>query len=146
MELEMITFLEGSAQEPEVNTPEKLILYVDATECSTLDDVLLKIMGRLEIENKIKEGFRRVDYSAYRNDLSAWFYANAHREIWWLVDIKKSLLETAGYESIYHFYDIIPESLMLAMSWGHLSGKDFRATKLFIDGPGFGAWFGVIDD
>lgn len=140
----MITFLEESARQPEVDTSEKLILYVDATECPTLEGVLLKIMERLEVENKITKGFRRVDYSAYRNDLSAWFYANAEREIWWLVDIKKALLEAAGYESLYHFYDIIPESLMLAMSWGHLSGKDFRATKLFIDGPGFGVWFGVI--
>lgn len=142
----MITFLEGSAREPEVDTPEKLILYVDAIACSTLDDVLLKIMERLEVENKITTGYRLLDYSAYGKDLSDWLYANAHRRIVWLVDIRKSLLEAAGYEELYHFYDIIPHAQMLAMSYGDLTGKDYRAVKLFIGGPGFGVWFGIVDD
>jgi hypothetical protein len=146
MEVRVITFLDGSALEPEVDTPEKFILYVDAIACPTLEAVLLKIMERLEVDNKITHGYRTIDYSAYGKDLSDWLYANAHRKLVWLVDIKKSLLEAAGYEKLYHFYDIIAHAQMLAMSYGGLPGKDYRAVKTFIGGPGFGVWFGIIDD
>lgn len=142
----MIRFANSTVSELEIDTPEKQILYIDATNCDDLEFALLKLMDRLAINDRITKGYTFFDYNDYALDLAKWFYANADRDIWWLLDVRKSVLEAAGYEKSHRCFDVFRHGLMLAISWGEFHDMDYRAMKLFIGGAGWKMFIGVVED
>lgn len=115
----------------EKDCSDELRVCVDAFECTTLQDVMIK--ASKVMKSRYWLDINWVDHSDYRDIVMGWLYEQGKRKVFLELRLHESLLVNASYRDAFLFFDVFHTALASCCALSKLSGYDDRGFHL-LDG------------